>query len=166
MLSPVHCFKTSSLPAFERLFYQILGHLGTPRGQKSKFWSKIGPVFTLSIPKTAQYWVKLHNISGTHCFFWALGPILITLGHLWTFTGAKGAFWGQNWPFSWPSGVPKWPKIGSTCRISFRLTPVVCLVVFWTFLEHQWVRLGFSPSEGLEFEHFWPKFWNGSKWHN
>ena len=100
------------------------------------------------------------------CFFWACGTILISLGHLRTFTGAKGVFWGQNWPFSWPSGVPKWPKIGSTCRISFRLNPVICLVVFRTFLENQQLRLSFSSGKGLDFEHFWTKFWNGSKWQN
>ena len=33
-----------------------LRHSKRPKkSEKSKFWSKIGPVFTLSIPKTAQY---------------------------------------------------------------------------------------------------------------
>ena len=43
---------------------------------------------------------------------------------------AKGALLGAKLACFWPSGLPKWPKIGLACMISVRLTPLGCLVVF------------------------------------
>ena len=62
-----------------------------------------------------------------------------------------GGILGAKLAYFWPSKVPKLPQIGSKCIISVWLTPVGCLVVFYTFLEQLWTRLGFSPSEELDF---------------
>ena len=47
-----------------------------------------------------------------------------------TLTAANGAFLGAKLACFWPSGLPKWHKIGLACMISVRLTPLGCLVVF------------------------------------
>ena len=130
VLSLVPCFKTSSLPAFYGLFcYLILGHFSNPRGPRNNFWCKPGPVCTLSIPKTAQCWVNVHDICRSHsdgCF----RANSDHFGTMRTFTAALGEFLGPNWPVFWPPRVPKLPEIESKCMISVRLTPVGCLVVF------------------------------------
>ena len=72
-----------------------------------------------------------HFLIALRLFYLIVGQFTIPRGPTKrTLTAANGAFLGAKLACFWPSGLPKWHKIGLACMISVRLTPLGCLVVF------------------------------------
>ena len=111
---------------FTGSFYLILDHFSNSRGPRSNFWSKLGPVCTLSIHKTVHDICRAHS-DGVFMGFGANSGHFGTYGDLHRRLGGN---LGAKLACLWPSRVPKLPEIESKCMILVRLTPAGCKVVF------------------------------------
>ena len=69
--------------------------------------------------------LHFHFLIASRLFYVIVGQFTIPRGPTKRIlTAANGAFLGAKLACFWPSGLPKWPKIGLTCMILVRLTPV------------------------------------------